>query len=173
LQGADVIFNLSASNALTGKHTYVRELVAQQSARCLCGYVYASCGFGESTTDVVFASNALIYENGTPLAFAERFSAEAQLVSAEIDVERLRAERLINTTFRADSAYETVDPYELIESGQPVLPIPHLERFVSPTPFVPRGSRLDENCQEIFNIQVMGLATRIKNAHAQSAFPAG
>lgn len=169
LQGADVIFNLSASNALTGKHAYVRELVAQQSARCLCGYVYASCGFGESTTDVVFASNALIYENGTPLAFAERFSAEAQLVSAEIDVERLRAERLINTTFRADSAYETADPYELIESGQPVFPITHLERFVSPTPFVPRGSRLDENCQEIFNIQVMGLATRIKNAHAQTA----
>ena len=169
LQGADVIFNLSASNALTGKHAYARELVGQQSARCLCGYVYASCGFGESTTDVVFGSNALIYENGTPLAFSERFSTEAQLVSAEIDVERLRAERLLNTTFRTDSAYETADPYELIESGQPVLPITHLERFVSPTPFVPRGSRLDENCQEIFNIQVMGLATRIKNAHAQTA----
>ena len=117
LQGADVIFNLSASNALAGKHAYVRELVAQQSARGLCGYVYASCGFGESTTDVVFGGNALIYENGTPLAFSERFSMQAQLITGEIDVERLRAERLTNSTFRQDAAFEAAEPYEVIESG--------------------------------------------------------
>ena len=169
LQGADVIFNLSASNALAGKHAYVRELVGQQSARCLCGYVYASCGFGESTTDVVFGGNALIYENGTPLAFSERFSLEEQLVCAEIDVERLRAERMVNSTFRSDAAYEAGEPYELIESGMQPAAVMSLSRFVSPLPFVPKGSTLNENCQEIFNIQVMGLATRLTAAHAKTA----
>ncbi|MCI5820640.1 MAG: NAD(+) synthase [Elusimicrobia bacterium] len=169
LQGADVIFNLSASNALAGKHAYVRELVAQQSARGLCGYVYASCGFGESTTDVVFGGNALIYENGTPLAFSERFSMQAQLITGEIDVERLRAERLTNSTFRQDTAFEAAEPYEVIESGLAPLPVTHLTRSIAPLPFVPKGSRLDENCQEIFNIQTTGLATRLLHAHAQTA----
>lgn len=169
LQGADVIFNLSASNALAGKHAYVRELVAQQSARGLCGYVYASCGFGESTTDVVFGGNALIYENGTPLAFSERFSMQAQLITGEIDVERLRAERLTNSTFRQDAAFEAAEPYEVIESGLAPLPVTHLTRSIAPLPFVPKGSRLDENCQEIFNIQTAGLATRLLHAHAKTA----
>ena len=169
LQGADVIFNLSASNALAGKHAYVRELVAQQSARGLCGYVYASCGFGESTTDVVFGGNALIYENGTPLAFSERFSMQAQLITGEIDVERLRAERLTNSTFRQDTAFEAAEPYEVIESGLAPLPVTHLTRSIAPLPFVPKGSRLDENCQEIFNIQTTGLATRLLHAHAKTA----
>lgn len=169
LQGADLIFNLSASNALAGKHAYVRELVAQQSARGLCGYVYASCGFGESTTDVVFGGNALIYENGTPLAFSERFSMQAQLITGEIDVERLRAERLTNSTFRQDAAFEAAEPYEVIESGLAPLPVTHLTRSIAPLPFVPKGSRLDENCQEIFNIQTTGLATRLLHAHAKTA----
>lgn len=169
LQGADVIFNLSASNALAGKHAYVRELVAQQSARSLCGYVYVSCGFGESTTDVVFGGNALIYENGTPLAFSERFSMQAQLIIGEIDVERLRAERLTNSTFRQDAAFEAAEPYEVIESGLAPLPVTHLTRSIAPLPFVPKGSRLDENCQEIFNIQTTGLATRLLHAHAKTA----
>lgn len=169
LQGADVIFNLSASNALAGKHAYVRELVAQQSARGLCGYVYASCGFGESTTDVVFGGNALIYENGTPLAFSERFSMQAQLITGEIDVERLRAERLTNSTFRQDAAFEAAEPYEVIESGLAPLPVTHLTRSIAPLPFVPKGSRLDENCQEIFNIQTTALATRLLHAHAKTA----
>ena len=169
LQGADVIFNLSASNALAGKHAYVRELVAQQSARGLCGYVYASCGFGESTTDVVFGGNALIYENGTPLAFSERFSMQVQLITGEIDVERLRAERLTNSTFRQDAAFEAAEPYEVIESGLAPLPVTHLTRSIAPLPFVPKGSRLDENCQEIFNIQTTGLATRLLHAHAKTA----
>ena len=169
LQGADVIFNLSASNALAGKHAYVRQLVQQQSARCLCGYIYASCGFGESTTDVVFGGNALIYENGTPLAFSERFSLEAQLVCAEIDVERLRTERAVSTTFRSDAAVEAADPYEVIETGMPSVPVMRLSRYVSPLPFVPKGNMLNENCQEIFNIQVTGLATRLKAACAKTA----
>ena len=169
LQGAEVIFNLSASNALAGKYAYVQELVRQQSARGLCGYVYASCGFGESTTDVVFSGNALIYENGTPLAFSERFSAKPQLICAEIDLERIRTDRAVNTTFRADAAYEAAEPYECIESGMPAVSVSRLSRFISPLPFVPKAGALHENCQEIFNIQVTGLATRLLAAHAKTA----
>ncbi len=169
LQGADVIFNLSASNALAGKHAYVQDLVRQQSARGVCGYVYASCGFGESTTDVVFDGNALIYENGTPLAVSERFATEAQLIYSEIDVEKIRSERAANTTFRSDAAFEAAEPYELIETGLPPAPVTALSRFVSPMPFVPKGSQLHENCQEIFNIQVTGLATRLLAARAKTA----
>ena len=84
MQGANLIFNLSASNELIGKHAYLRSLICQQSARCIAGYVFSSCGFGESTTDVVFAGNGLIYENGTLLAQSERFSMEEQLVVSEL-----------------------------------------------------------------------------------------
>ena len=76
LQGAEILFNLSADNEGIGKHAYLRSLISQQSARCIAGYVFSSCGFGESTTDVVFAGNGLIYENGTLLAGSERFSFE-------------------------------------------------------------------------------------------------
>ena len=102
LKGAEIIFNMSADNEGISKHNYVRSLVSQQSARCLAGYVFSSSGFGESTTDVVFAGNGLIYENGTLLAESERFSFKEQLVISEIDVERLRGERLTNTTFAAN-----------------------------------------------------------------------
>lgn len=169
LQGADIIFNLSASNALTGKHTYVQNLVAQQSARCLCGYVYTSCGMGESTTDVVYGSNALIYENGKLLASSQRFSMQPQLIISEIDVERLRNERAQNTTFRSDSSLETQVPYGIVESTQPVAPVTKLTRPVDAHPFVPSGEKLTENCQEIFNIQTTGLATRLQAAHAKTA----
>ncbi len=169
LQGADVIFNLSASNALVGKHDYVRQLVAQQSARGLCGYVYASCGFGESTTDVVFGNNALIFENGHELAVSQRFTTKPQLVCTEIDVERVRNERAANTSFRTDAALETAAPYTVIELGQPVKAVSKLTRRVDPLPFVPSGAELDKHCEEIFNIQVTGLATRLLAAHAKTA----
>ena len=114
LKGAEIIFNMSADTENIAKHQYLRSLLAQQSARCLAGYVFASSGFGESTTDVVFAGNALIYENGTLLAEAERFSFNEQLVVSEIDVERLRGERLVNTTFAASvRAYGAVDVQHL------------------------------------------------------------
>lgn len=97
--GADIIVNLSASNETIGKQTYRKQLVAQQSARCLCGYVYASSGFGESTTDLVFSGSALIAENGVVLAESKRFSLDEQLVISEIDVEYLRHDRLVSTCF--------------------------------------------------------------------------
>lgn len=169
LQGADIIFNLSASNALTGKHAYVQNLVAQQSSRGLCGYVYTSCGTGESTTDVVYGANALIYENGKLLAASQRFLQEPQLVVTEIDVERLRNERAQNTTFRSDSSLETQAPYDVIESTQPVADVKNLIRKIDAYPFVPCGEKLAENCREVFDIQTTGLATRLQAACTQKA----
>jgi NAD+ synthase (glutamine-hydrolysing) len=104
LQGAEIIFNPSASNECIGKHAYRCSLISQQSARCLAGYVYAACGFGESSTDVVFGGNGLIYENGSLLAASERFALGEQLTVSEIDVQRLRTERRMNTTFAANRA---------------------------------------------------------------------
>lgn len=90
MQGANIIVNLSASNELIGKNTYLRSLISQQSARCISGYVYASAGFGESTTDLVFAGNAIIAENGTILASSKRFEQKEQLVINEIDIDNLQ-----------------------------------------------------------------------------------
>ena len=169
LQGAEIIFNLSADDESIGKHAYLRSLLSQQSARCLAGYVFSSCGFGESTTDVVFAGNALIYENGTLLASGERFSLEEQLVVSEIDVEFLRSERRVNTTFAAcrrqvasDSAVRV--PADL-GGGREL----SLTRAYAPHPFVPEGPLLNERCEEIFSIQVGGLAQRLTHTQARSA----
>ena len=93
LAGADIIFNMSASDELIGKHDYLKTLLSQQSARTMCGYVYSSCGFGESTQDVVYGGNAIIYENGKLLAEGDRVSLSDQIVTTQIDVDRLRAER--------------------------------------------------------------------------------
>ena len=102
LSGAKVIFNLSASPEAVGKHAYLRQLVAQQSARTIGGYVYCSAGFGESSTDLVFAGNGIIAENGKILREAKRFVLEEQLVVADLDIERLEFERLRNTSFRVN-----------------------------------------------------------------------
>ena len=162
LAGADVIFNLSADTENIGKHQYLRSLLAQQSARCLCGYVFTSSGFGESSTDVVFAGNALIYENGSLLASSSRFSFTRQLVMGELDIERLRGERQHNTTFAsclrdnkslqfATVSTEMVQPKDI-----------ELTRAIDAHPFVPAGDTLlDERCEEIFSIQVAGLAKRL------------
>lgn len=168
LKGAEIIFNLSADNEAIGKNSYVRSLVAQQSARCIAGYVFGSCGFGESTTDVVFAGNALIYENGMLIAESERFSLKEQLVISEIDVQRLRTERLINTTFAANKGQlqtgETIRvPVETREKEF------ELSRTFSPLPFVPTGQELDEHCEEIFSIQIAGLAKRLLHTRIKTA----
>lgn len=169
LKGAEIIFNMSADTENISKHQYLRSLLAQQSARCLAGYVFSSCGFGESTTDVVFAGNGLVYENGTLLAEAERFSFAEQLVVSEIDVERLRGERLVNTTFAASvRAYGAGDVQriqtELVNSRDL-----SLTRCIDPHPFVPAGGKLlDERCEEIFSIQVAGLAKRIVHTNCKN-----
>ena len=159
LAGADIIFNLSASDELIGKNAYLRQLLAQQSARTMSGYVYAGCGFGESTQDVVYGGNAYIYENGKCIAESERFSFEPQMVISQIDYEMLRSERSYNTTFvnaqRNGSCVryidgKTTDPKDFT-----------LLRRVNPTPFIPETGAMSTSCEEIFNIQVAGLAKRL------------
>ena len=169
LKGAEIIFNMSADTENIAKHQYLRSLLAQQSARCLAGYVFSSCGFGESTTDVVFAGNALIYENGTLLAEAERFSFDEQLVVCEIDVERLRGERLVNTTFAASVRAYGADGVQRIQTEMVNSRNLSLTRYVDPHPFVPAGGKqLDERCEEIFSIQVAGLAKRLVHTNCKT-----
>lgn len=159
LSGADVIFNLSASDELIGKHKYLTALLSQQSARTISGYVYSGCGFGESSQDMVYAGNALIYENGQLLAQGRRFSFEPQVVMSQIDIEKLKSERRTNSTYinaqrghdaRIVNAHTTVTQrdFELI-------------RNVDPHPFIPKSEDMEASCDEIFSIQVAGLAKRL------------
>ncbi|AVM53409.1 NAD(+) synthase [Bacteroides zoogleoformans] len=169
LQGAELIFNLSADTEAIGKHAYLRSLISQQSARCISGYVFSSCGFGESTTDVVFAGNGLIYENGNLLASGKRFSFEEQMVVSEIDVDYLRAERRVNTTFAACRARCVSEPAVRISAEKVNGKALDLTRTYNPHPFVPQGIALDERCEEVFSIQVSGLARRLVHTNAKSA----
>jgi len=158
LAGATLVFNLSASNELIGKHTYLRSLLSQQSARTLSGYIYSGCGYGESTQDVVYGGNAMIYENGKLLAEADRFSFEPQMMICQIDVEKLSIERRNNTTFVNAQRHNVAD----ITDCKAITPKEfRLIRDIDPHPFIPSGDDLTANCTEIFNIQVAGLAKRL------------
>lgn len=160
MQGAQLVFNLSASDEVIGKHDYLVGLIRQQSARCMAGYVYASAGFGESTTDLVFAGNGMIAENGTLLAQAERFSLTPQLIISEIDIERLNADRRRTTSFLEFHSMNSVPVYRRIPFMLPEVSS-SLSRKVNPYPFVPEGGEMNARCEEIFAIQVNGLAKRM------------
>ncbi|MCF0160206.1 MAG: NAD(+) synthase, partial [Bacteroidaceae bacterium] len=170
LKGAEVIFNLSATNEMIGKNGYLRSLLVQQSARCLAGYVYSSCGFGESTTDLVFAGNGYILENGSLIAQSERFSMKPQLVISEIDIEKLRMERRVNTTF-GDNKRNCEDTAAYANIISEVIPSNEVEltRKFYAHPFVPTGKDLDERCEEIFHIQCQGLAKRLQHTKCKNA----
>lgn len=174
LAGADVVFNLSASNELTGKANYLKNLVCGQSARALCGYVYSSCGWGESTQDVVFSGRCYIAENGNLLAEGEPFKQEEQILTSEINIEVLRHERLVNTSFSEAhglmSLHNSFNEYQVIEIEDIVAQetIEQLSRPVNPLPFVPIGEDLNFRCEEILSIQSEGLAGRLRHTHAQT-----
>jgi len=170
LAGAEVIFNLSASNDIVGKDTYLNSLLAQQSARLHSGYVYSSCGYGESTQDLVFGGKAMIYENGHLLREAERFSLEEQLLVGEIDVERMRVERRTNTTFSTSASLVPRSDYSFVDVVQTPLAYDNftLTRIVNAHPFVPKGKHLDDRCEEIFSIQVRGLARRMEHVNCET-----
>ena len=166
LSGADIIFNLSASNELIGKHAYLKSLLAQQSARTISGYVYASSGFGESTQDLVYGGNAMIFENGHLLIEGDRFSIQPQIKTCQIDIEKLRVERRQNTTFinaqRHSHALEIpCKPTQVHDFS--------LEREIDPHPFIPKNEDMQTACEEILNIQVAGLAKRLYHINAQKA----
>ncbi len=159
LAGATLLFNPSASDEIIGKSEYRASLVQTQSARCMAAYVYASCGMGESTTDVVFGGDAMIAENGILLARSERFVDETQIVYADVDLQRLETYRVAEGSF-ADGE---ILPFRIVPLGK--LPnIRELERFVDPHPFVPsRKSERDKRCREIFSIQSAALQKRLEH----------
>lgn len=163
LAGATVIVNLSASDEMVGKDSYRRNLVATQSARLVCGYLYSTAGEGESSQDLVFGGQNLIAENGVMLAEAKRFHNET--VCTELDVDRLVSERRRMTTYPAqkDSGYRRISFSLRMEDTV-------LTRFVDPQPFVPSDKRNRElRCDEILNIQAMGLKKRLEHTHCRSA----
>ncbi|HJT77950.1 MAG TPA: nitrilase-related carbon-nitrogen hydrolase, partial [Gemmataceae bacterium] len=154
LGGATVLLNLSASNEVIGKAGYRRQLVVNQSGRCMAAYVYASCGVWESTTDVVFGGHCLIAENGTLLAESARFHRDDLLLATDFDLDRLRTDRLRTNSFGDAGLYVGVGrdfarlPFELGRGEPPA----DLLRAVDAHPFVPRGEeRLRERCEEIFH----------------------
>lgn len=163
LAGADVIVNLSASDEVTGKDTYRRDLVAGQSARLVCGYIYASASDGESTQDVVYSGHSIIAENGAVLVESKRFSN--QTIYSEIDVHKLVSERRRMSTFEP-GAYEdyTVTDFTLEPTHT------KLTRYIDRAPFVPgKKEERDKRCEEILAIQAMGLKKRLEHTGCKNA----
>ena len=174
LNGAQIIFNASASDETVGKADYRRRLVLQSSASNLAGYVYVSSGVTESTTDLVYSGHCLIAENGALIAENERFSRESNITYGEIDCDRLKFERsLDHAVEECASAYSVRTRYEHI----PVAPLRMIDmetdrllRSYRKNPFVPSGrATVDARCEEIFKIQTAGLAKRIEHARAKTA----
>lgn len=196
LAGADIILNLSASNEVLMKHKYRHELIGQQSARTVSAYVYSSCGYGESTQDLVFSGASMIYENGSLLAESERFMMKGNLIAADIDIEKLAILRQKQNTFHTVSPDGTRDGQDArryvnikVCDGCQTDFEKCLKRHVEPHPFVPgfnvsidRDSSEEEllnktaaisernaRCREITDIQVMGLATRLAHINCKTA----
>jgi NAD+ synthase (glutamine-hydrolysing) len=172
LAGATIFLNPSASDELLGKADYRRELVRNQSARCLAAYVYAGSGPGESTTDVVFGGHALIAENGSMLAESDRFSFNSHLTLADIDIDRLNHERRTNSSFSFASTITkemcVIGTYQINSPITNNQSTNNLLRPLLKTPFVPSNkAQRDANCREIFAIQSTGLAKRLRHTGNQ------
>ncbi len=166
IQGAEIIFNLSSSNCVVGKHNFRRQMITQQSARVHCGYVYTSSGIGESTTDVVFSGSTYIAENGKMLVEGERFLDDSSLTISEIDVECLRTHRQRNTNFTNDQIGHYRKCYVApVESGEVIAPV---HREISQYPFLPSVAMRKDYCEDVLNIQTSALARRWTHTHAQT-----
>ena len=168
LLGARAILNPSAGTELTGKAAYRRELVRQQSGRCLCAYVLSSAGVHESTTDTVFGGHSLIADNGRPAAEGERFCRESTLIFADVDFERLEAARLSESSFNDSKSLFPAGNALHLALPEQVPGAPGLEYAFNPArPFLPSPSRRRERCEEIISIQTAGLAKRMEHTRAQ------
>jgi len=167
LAGATVLVNLSASNIVVGKSAYRHQLVSQQSARCLSAYMYTSAGRGESSTDLAWDGQALIYENGELLAESERFLNHSHLLFSDVDLERLSRERMRQSTFGQSVRRHADEVRRFRRVAVPVNPPLEdaelaLERRVARFPYVPADpQRRDARCKEVYNIQVQALAQRL------------
>jgi len=167
LAGANVILNLSASDALVGKGDYRRNLVMNQSARCMAAYVYSSAGVQESTTDMVFSGHLMIAENGSMLAERKDYGRESEIIYADVDVQRLNMQRLSEGSFQD---FDATPYFATAAEFGPLPEVKDLNRFICSTPFVPGNVETrDSNCREIFNIQCAGLAKRMEASHSKRA----
>lgn len=165
--GAAVIFNPSASNEVIGKAEYRKDLVRQQSARCIAGYVYTSSGVYESTTDVVFGGHALIAENGNLLCESQRFCRDSYMIVNELDIQRILNNRIKNTSYMDGVSKRDFRkiPFTLCRNEKM-----RLTRHVDPHPFIPSNKQgRDERCREIFAIQTAGLAKRLEHTGIKRA----
>lgn len=167
LAGATVLANLSASNSVIGKASYRRGLCASQSGKCIAAYLYAAAGPGESTTDLAWDGHAMVYENNLLLAESERFGDDEQVITADIDLERLAQERMRSTSFN-ESAGDHRDELRALRRVPFELQVPDgevkLQRAVERFPYVPSDPAVrDERCYEAYNIQVHGLMKRLKS----------
>ncbi|MFM2404590.1 MAG: hypothetical protein RL223_2470 [Pseudomonadota bacterium] len=165
MAGATVLLNLSASNITVGKSAYRHDLAAAQSARCVAAYLYASAGFGESTTDLAWDGQALAYENGGLVAESARFRADSHWIQADIDLERLQHERMRQTSFAQCAARHRAETGRFrriaftLDLPDGALP---LQRPIARHPYVPAdGPERDARCHEVYDIQVQGLAQRL------------
>ena len=160
LNGATLIFNLSASNEVIGKNDYRKKIISIQSAKNICAYIYASAGVNESSTDLVFSGYAGIYENGSCLIENERFSFKSNLIMQDVDIQRLMNNRIKNKSFmdvEATDSYRMIDIKADDENN-------NLLRHYDMYPFVPNDENLRKaRCEEIINIQACGLAKRLKH----------
>ena len=166
MAGADIVVNLSASDDIIGKYAYLTSLIRQQSARCLCGYVYASAGAGESSTDLTFDGKTIIAENGTIVAANERWQMQSQIAVADIDIAALRHDRRHLRSFADCARRSNLPAYSIVGVGAGVAagsPHKRILRKIAKYPFVPAGdAALAERCEEIVNIQVGGLCQRLR-----------
>lgn len=163
LHGAHIIFNLSASNENAGKNSYLRALISGLSSQAINGYVYCSCGYGESSTDLVYTGKAFIAENGTIIKEMERFDLNEKLIVSDIDIARIRTERMLNSSFRTAATHYADErmvevPFDLSERDDDYV----MTRPVERNPFMPCTVDLSERSEEVFNIQVTGLMQRLR-----------
>lgn len=162
LAGAHVIVNLSASNDIIGKYNYLIDLIKRQSASCIGAYVYASAGYGESTTDLVFDGKAVITENGSVLAINRRWQYEPTYVISDIDIAAIERDRMHIMSFNDCKAVNRQKQYKTVFANVTPTADNELYRSIPPHPFVPSEDKIiDERCEEIINIQVAGLARRL------------
>ena len=167
LAGATILANLSASNITIGKAEYRRTLCGNQSGKCIAAYMYSAAGPGESTTDLAWDGQAIIYENDELLAEAQRFASTGQIITADIDLERLLQERMRSTSFN-DAAGDCMErvravrhvPFEFHPADRPISLVRDVQRF----PYVPSSAAArDQRCYEAYNIQVHGLMKRLSS----------
>ncbi|MGN0570788.1 MAG: NAD(+) synthase [Candidatus Fimenecus sp.] len=169
LAGANIIVNLSASNEAVTKNEYRKNIIAAQSAKCFCAYVYASAGVGESSTDLVFSGACTVAENGTILAEGERFAFAGTRAIADIDLDKLNAERVRNGSF-SDNARADRQTYTMCEIVNLSTDLADVTRAFNPHPFVPSDiAEKDERCREILAIQSHGLAKRLAHTGLKKA----